>query len=82
MNMNTEIKKRYCSINELSKYTGLPKTTLYEWASLRVIPSIKIKRRILFDINDIDRIMKAKKRNEIDPDNKVKEILKECQGNV
>ncbi len=58
------MNKRYFSIKELSEYTSLPTTTLYEWASQGRIPSIKIGRRVLFDLEDIDALMTGLKRAE------------------
>ncbi|MFO0793582.1 MAG: helix-turn-helix domain-containing protein [Candidatus Brocadiaceae bacterium] len=57
------MKKRYANIKEVSKYTSLPVKTLYDWASQGRIPSIKYGRRVLFDLEDIDRIMTSSKRN-------------------
>lgn len=54
--------KRYANIKEVSEYTSLPIKTLYEWASLGRIPSIKLGRRVLFDLNDIDNFMSSLKR--------------------
>ncbi len=54
--------KRYCNIKEVSEYTSLPVKTLYGWASQGRIPSIKMGRRVLFDLNDIDYIMQKMKR--------------------
>lgn len=54
--------KRYANIKEVSEYTSLPVKTLYEWASLGRIPSIKLGRRVLFDLNDIDNFMSSLKR--------------------
>ncbi len=54
--------KRYCNIKEVSEYTSLPIKTLYEWASIGRIPSIKIGRRVLFDLHDIDLAMNDLKR--------------------
>ncbi|MDL1934696.1 helix-turn-helix domain-containing protein [Candidatus Brocadia sp. AMX2] len=39
--------KRYANIKEVSEYTSLPVKTLYEWASLGRIPSIKLGRRVI-----------------------------------
>ena len=58
------MNKRYCSIKEVSEYTSLPTTTLYEWAAQRRIASIKIGRRVLFDLKDIDDLMSKLKRCE------------------
>ncbi|GAN34100.1 MAG: DNA-binding protein [Candidatus Brocadia sp. AMX2] len=55
--------KRYANIKEVSEYTSLPVKTLYEWASLGRIPSIKLGRRVLFDLNDIDNFMASLKRD-------------------
>jgi len=63
---DNNIMKRYFSIKEISEYTSLPITTLYEWASQRRIPSIKIGRRVLFDLKDIDELMSKLKRCEKD----------------
>lgn len=57
------MKKRYANIKEVSEYTSLPVKTLYEWASLGRIPSIKLKRRVLFDLSDIDSFLSSLKRD-------------------
>ncbi|MBI5789385.1 MAG: helix-turn-helix domain-containing protein [Candidatus Schekmanbacteria bacterium] len=57
------LTKRYCNIKEVSAYTSLPVKTLYDWASQGRIPSIKIGRRVLFDLNDIDQILAKMKRD-------------------
>ncbi|MBZ0109905.1 MAG: helix-turn-helix domain-containing protein [Candidatus Scalindua rubra] len=36
---------------------------LYEWAATGRIPSVKIGRRVLFDLHDIDKIMDSFKRS-------------------
>jgi excisionase family DNA binding protein len=55
--------KRYANIKEVSEYTSLPTKTLYEWAGQGKIPSIKMGRRVLFDLHDIDEVMADLKRN-------------------
>jgi excisionase family DNA binding protein len=57
------IPERYVDVKTVSRYTSLAETTLYEWASVGKIPSIKIGRRVLFDLQDIDKIMNSFKRN-------------------
>lgn len=57
------MEKRYFNIKDISEYTSLPIKTLYDWASQGKIPSIKYGRRVLFDLEDIDRIMTSMKRN-------------------
>ncbi|MBM4055306.1 MAG: helix-turn-helix domain-containing protein [Planctomycetes bacterium] len=57
------MEKRYVSIKEISRYTSLPVKSLYEMASQGIIPSIKLKKRVLFDLNDIDLMMESLKRD-------------------
>lgn len=54
--------ERYVDIKTVSKYTSLAVATLYEWSSTGRIPSIKIGRRVLFDLHDIDNVMAKLKR--------------------
>jgi excisionase family DNA binding protein len=61
-NTNELNRERYVDIKATSRYTSLPVKTLYEWASIGKIPSIKIGRRVLFDLYDIDKVMDSFKR--------------------
>ncbi len=45
--------KRYVNINEVSEYMSIPVKSLYELASQGRIPSIKLGKRVLFDLQDI-----------------------------
>ncbi len=56
-------RERYVDIKATSRYTSLPVKTLYEWAGTGRIPSVKIGRRVLFDLHDIDKIMDSLKRS-------------------
>ncbi len=58
------ILERYVDIKVVSRYTSLAESTIYEWASQGKIPSIKIGRRVLFDLVDIDRLMASLKRTD------------------
>ena len=73
-----DLKKRYVGIKEVSEYTSLPTATLYEWASQGKIPSIKIGRRVLFDLQDIDKMMESMKRT----CNKEEEIANKILGGI
>jgi len=70
------MEKRYANIKEVSCYTSLPIKTLYEWASLGRIPSIKMGRRVLFDLNDIDSFMSSLKRDTGHRERVIKKVLK------
>lgn len=74
------MEKRYVSIKEVSAYTSLPIKTLYEWAGLGRIPSIKIGRRVLFDLNDIDTLMAGLKRIPGEAERTANKILGEVRG--
>ena len=70
--------KRYASIKEVSAYTTLAESTLYEWSAQGKIPSIKIGRRVLFDLHDIDKVMASMKRN----DNQCDKITNKIVGDL
>ena len=78
MNRKNIMTKRYANIKEVSEYTSLSVKTLYEWASLGKIPSIKIGRRVLFDLHDIDKIMNSMKRT----DNQEEKITNKIIGDI
>jgi excisionase family DNA binding protein len=71
-------KRRYVNINEVSEYTSLPVKSLYELASLGRMPSIKLGRRVLFDLQDIDKMMESMKRT----CNKDEEIANKILGDI
>ena len=76
-----DITKRYANIKEVSEYTSLPVKTLYEWAAIGKIPSIKLGRRVLFDLNDIDKVMASLKRPYLQHEKTVNKIIGGVHGN-
>ncbi|MBT6045299.1 MAG: helix-turn-helix domain-containing protein [Candidatus Scalindua sp.] len=70
--------KRYANIKEVSEYTSLPVKSLYELSSLGKVPSIKLGRRVLFDLKDIDKMMEGMKRT----CNKDEEIVNKILGDI
>ncbi len=75
------ITERYVDIKRVSRYTSLPVKTLYEWAGQGKIPSIKMGRRVLFDLYDIDRIMNSLKRTNNQGEKIVEKIVGGINGN-
>ncbi|MDR4506197.1 MAG: helix-turn-helix domain-containing protein [Candidatus Scalindua sp.] len=73
--------KRYVNIKELSTYTSLPVKSLYEWASQGRIPSIKIGRRRLFDLKEIDSFMGSLKCSFNQQEKTANKILGDLHGN-
>jgi excisionase family DNA binding protein len=57
-------EKRLISVEEAARYLGVQKSTIYSWAWRRKIPSVKMGRRLLFDREDLDRMIEAGKRRE------------------
>ncbi len=76
-----DITKRYANIKDVSAYTSLPIKTLYEWASIGKMPSIKIGRRVLFDLDDIDELMASLKRPYLQYEKTANKIVGELHGN-
>ena len=74
-------KERYVDIKVASRYTSLPVKTLYEWAGTGRIPSVKIGRRVLFDLHDIDKIMDSFKRSSNQFEMTVNKIIGDLHGN-
>jgi len=56
------MKSRLLSVQEAATYLGVQKSTIYSWAWRRKIPSVKMGRRLLFDREDLDRIIEERKR--------------------
>ena len=75
------ITKRYVDVRKASEYTSLPVKSLYELASQGRIPSIKLGRRVLFDLNDIDKMMESMKRTCNKEEKIVNKILGGVHGN-
>ncbi len=73
--------KRYANIEEVFEYTSLPVKTLYEWASQGKIPSIKLGRRVLFDLHKIDEIMANLERPYLQHEKTTNKIIEGANGN-
>ena len=55
-------KTRLLSVGEAAQYLGVQERTIYSWASQEKIPSVHIGRRLLFNQEELDRIIEACKR--------------------
>lgn len=55
------MKKRLINVDEASRYLGIKKSTLYTWAEQKRIPAVKIGRRLLFDLKEIDTWIDSQK---------------------
>ncbi len=80
-NQKNMTNRRYVNINEVSEYMSIPVKSLYELASQGRIPSIKYGRRVLFDLNDIDKMMESMKRTCNKEEKIVNKILGGVHGN-
>ena len=82
LNVNNKVNSgRYVNIKAASLYTSLPVKTLYEWSGIGRIPSIKIGRRVLFDLHDIDKVMDSFKRSSDQYEKTVNKIIGALQNN-
>ncbi len=80
-NQKNMTNRRYVNINEVSEYMSIPVKSLYELASQGRIPSIKYGRRVLFDLQDIDKMMESMKRTCNKEEKIVNKILGGIHGN-
>ncbi len=55
-------KTRLLSVGEAAQYLGVQERTIYSWASQEQIPSVHIGRRLLFNQEELDRMIEACKR--------------------
>ncbi len=55
-------KKRLLSVGEAARYLGVQERTIYSWASQEKIPSVHMGRRLLFNQEDLDKMIEACKR--------------------
>lgn len=51
-------KLRYMNIEEVARYLGFSKHTIYGWTSQRVIPFIRVGGRLRFDMAQLDDWMR------------------------
>ncbi len=51
------------SITQLSAIISVKPKTIYDWTHKQQIPYVKMGRLLRFDLNDIERWIKSKKRN-------------------
>lgn len=61
------IAPKYFTAKQISVYTNIPVKTIYDLASQGVIPSMKIKRKVLFDLKDVEAALESKKRPGVTP---------------
>jgi excisionase family DNA binding protein len=55
--------KRYYSIREASEYMGYSPSYIYKITAAGTLPSFKIGESIRIDIDDIEKYMRAKRRD-------------------
>ena len=70
--------KRYVNAKQLSVYTSIPIKTIYEWGSTGRLPVIRIGRSLLYDLQDIERVMDSLKHN----NDQVDKITNKIVGDV
>ncbi|RPJ58506.1 MAG: DNA-binding protein [Acidobacteria bacterium] len=56
------MQERLLGVEQAARYLGIKPGTLYLWARIGFVPSVKMGRRLLFDIADLDAFIERKKR--------------------
>ncbi len=56
------MKNRLLNVEGSARYLNVRKSTIYSWAARKIIPSVKIGRRLLFDRKDLDDLIEKGKR--------------------
>lgn len=56
------MKNRLLNVEGSARYLSVRKSTIYSWAARKIIPSVKIGRRLLFDRKDLDDLIEKGKR--------------------
>ncbi|MCR4288860.1 MAG: helix-turn-helix domain-containing protein [Candidatus Scalindua sp.] len=79
--LSDKVRERYIDIKRVSRYTSLPVKTIYDWSSQGKFPCIKFGRRVLFDIQDVDKAMANLKRPYSMLENRVSKIIGDLHGN-
>lgn len=54
-------KKRFLSVRKLAEYLGIKHQTIYSWVSMKKIPYVKMGRRVMFDLRDIEKWIQDRK---------------------
>jgi excisionase family DNA binding protein len=73
--------ERYVDIKRVSRYTSLPVKTIYDWSNQGKFPCIKYGRRILFDLQDVDKAMASLKRPYLQHEKTANKIIGDLHGN-
>ena len=73
-------RERYVDIKKVSRYTSLPVKTIYDWSNQGKFPCIKYGRRILFDIQDVDKAMANLKQPYLKYEETVNKIVGDLHG--
>lgn len=74
-------RERYVDIKTVSRYTSLPVKTIYDWSNQGKFPCIKYGRRILFDLQDVDKAMSNLKRPYLQHEKIANNIIGDLHGN-
>ena len=79
--MRMLVDKQYFTIDQLSEYLSIKKSTLYSKVGSGEIPFYKIGRLIRFRKDDVDRWMDSLKSEVLNPQKTAKRIIKKYNKN-
>lgn len=56
-NQSSKSQKPYLSLEEAATYLSLKKSTLYQYTSKKILPFYKIRRKILFKVDELNEFI-------------------------
>ena len=62
---DSQVKKRFFNVREISIYLGMSVPTIYRYAEEKKVPYFKIGKVLRFDVQEIERWMRAFKKEPI-----------------
>ncbi len=80
MEVTQSIEKGYLSVDEVSKYLGLKRSTIYQWAKEGEIPHYELHRMKKFKREDIDAWMERHRKYGIGVDKRAKRVLESAKS--
>jgi excisionase family DNA binding protein len=70
------VEREFLTIDEVSQYLGIKKSTIYAWAEAQVLPHYKLGRMVRFKKNEIDAWMESKKKQVVEVGKEAREMLR------
>jgi excisionase family DNA binding protein len=80
MEVTYSIEKKYWSVDDVSRYLGVKRSTVYQWVKDGDIPYYKLHNMYRFKLEEIDRWMKIKTGDGSVSDRRAKKVLETAKS--